>query len=63
MACEILVPQLRMEPVAPAEEAWSLNQWTTRESPRPVSMYDIVLGFGRVFKYMYYTICAMLLTC
>ena len=50
LACGILVPQPRMEPVAPAEESWSLNRWTTRESPRPVSMYDIVLGSGRVFK-------------
>lgn len=29
---------------------------------RPVSAYDVVLGFGRDFIYIYYTIYAMLLT-
>ena len=30
-ACGILVPQLGVETVPPALEAWSLNHWTTRE--------------------------------
>ena len=30
----ILVPQLGIEPVPPAVEAWSLNHWTAREVPR-----------------------------
>ena len=29
----ILVPRPRMEPVAPAVEAWSLNHWTSSEVP------------------------------
>ena len=33
VAYEILVLQPRMEPTPPALEAWSLNQWTTREIP------------------------------
>ena len=31
VTCGILVPWPGMEPVSPAEEAWSLNHWTTRE--------------------------------
>ena len=34
IACRILVPQLGTEPVPPAVEAQSLNQWTTREFAR-----------------------------
>ena len=34
VACRILVPQPGTEPVPPAVEAQSLNQWTTREFPR-----------------------------
>ena len=30
-ACGILAPQLGIEPVPLALEAWSLNHWTTRE--------------------------------
>ena len=30
-ACAILAPHPGMEPLPPAVEAWSLNQWTTRE--------------------------------
>ena len=30
-ACAILAPHPRTEPLPPAVEAWSLNQWTTRE--------------------------------
>ena len=33
MACGILVPQLGMEPVPSAVEAWYLNRWTTRDVP------------------------------
>ena len=32
-ASRILVPQPRIEPVAPTVEVWSLNHWTTREAP------------------------------
>lgn len=32
-ACGVPVPQLGIEPVAPALEAQSLNHWTTREVP------------------------------
>ena len=31
LACGILAPQLGIEPVPLALEAWSLNHWTTRE--------------------------------
>ena len=34
VACGILVPQPGMEPMPPAVEAWSLNQWTAREVPK-----------------------------
>ena len=30
-ACEILVPQPGIEPMPPAEEAWSLNLWIIRK--------------------------------
>ena len=33
VACEILVPQPRNEPMPPALEEWSLNHWATREVP------------------------------
>ena len=33
MACGILVPQLRIEPVSPALEAQSLNWWTAMGVP------------------------------
>ena len=33
VACRILVPRPRMEPMLPAVEAWSLNHWTVREVP------------------------------
>ena len=33
MACRLLGPQLGMEPMPSAVEAWSLNHWTTREVP------------------------------
>ena len=33
MACGILVPKPGIELVPPAVEVWSLNHWTTRESP------------------------------
>ena len=32
-ACEVLVPQPKIEPAPPALEAWSLNHWATRETP------------------------------
>ena len=32
-ACRIPIPWPCTEPVPPAVEAWSLNQWTTREFP------------------------------
>ena len=35
MACGILVPWPGIEPMSPAVEAWSLNNWTTREVPSP----------------------------
>ena len=40
-ACEILVPQLGIEPTPPAVEAWSLNQWTAREFPR---VHSLLIG-------------------
>ena len=33
MACGILVPRPRIEPVPPAVEAWSPNHWTARKFP------------------------------
>ena len=33
--CGILVPKPGNKPVPSAVEAWSLNQWTAREVPRP----------------------------
>ena len=33
MACRIVVPQLGIEPMPPAVEAWSPNHWTAREFP------------------------------
>ena len=33
VGCGILVLQLGVEPVTPAEEVWSLNHWTAREVP------------------------------
>ena len=30
----ILIPQPGIEPVSPALEAWSLNQWTVRKIPQ-----------------------------
>ena len=35
MAFGILVPWPGIEPASPAGEAWSLNNWTTREVPLP----------------------------
>ena len=32
-ACGILVPQPGMQPAPPEVEVWSLNRWTTRETP------------------------------
>ena len=34
VTCGILVPQRETEPISPALEAQSLNQWTTREAPK-----------------------------
>ena len=33
VACRILVPLLRIKPVSPALETWSLNHWTAWEVP------------------------------
>ena len=33
MAYRIVVPQLGIEPMPPAVEAWSPNHWTAREFP------------------------------
>ena len=33
VACRILVPRPATKPTPPAVEAWSLNNWTTREVP------------------------------
>ena len=33
MACEILVPQPRIEPMPPVVEVQSLNHWIAREIP------------------------------
>ena len=38
-ACGSSVPQPRIEPVPPALEAWSLNHWTARETPKAGSWY------------------------
>ena len=38
VACGILVPWPRIEPVPPALEVWSLNHWTAREVPE-VTLY------------------------
>ena len=35
-ACRILSPQPGMESVSPSVEAWSPNQWTSREFPRNI---------------------------
>ena len=32
-ACRVIIPHPGMEPMLPALEPWSLNQWTTREVP------------------------------
>ena len=32
VACEILLPQSRIEPAPPALEAWSVSHWTTRRT-------------------------------
>ena len=37
MACGILVPWSRIEPVSPALEAWSLYHWTARKSYLSIS--------------------------
>ena len=34
VASRILVSQIGIDPIPPALEAWSLNNWTTREVPR-----------------------------
>ena len=43
-ACGILVPRPGVEPVPPAAEAWSLNHWTVREGPEPVSGTTALCG-------------------
>ena len=46
MACRILVPQLGIEPVSPALEAQSPNQWTPREfPPKRIFLMDKKLVF------------------
>ena len=41
VTCGILVPQPGIEPVPPALEPQSLNHWTPREVPRPLSRHHI----------------------
>ena len=44
MTCETLVPQPGIKPVPPAMEAWSLNQWTTKEIPNFLWFCHLFLG-------------------
>ena len=49
MACGILVPQQEMNPCPnepmprEVEAAWSLNPWTAREVPPPLSVKNVSL--------------------
>ena len=52
VACGILMPWLRIEPVPPAFGAWCLNHWTTKEVPRG--------NFFRVIKLLYILIVLMI---
>ena len=40
MACGILVAQPGIEPMSPALEVWSLNQWTAGEAPNSFSFLN-----------------------
>ena len=41
MACAILAPHPGMEPLPSVVEAWTLNQWTTREVLFPTLCFNI----------------------
>ena len=49
MACGILVPQLRVEPVPRAVEAWGLDHWTAGEvSPKLILNASILMHVSNV---------------
>ena len=58
--CGILVPQVEIEPMHPAVEAWSLNHWTTRKVPYylffcPASFQEsetITFHFGEMYLHL-----------
>ena len=55
MACGILVPQLGIEPMPPALEAWSLNHWTAMEVPRvPVYFLNDLAGLLVFFFFFFF---------
>lgn len=41
MACRTLVPHLRIELVPPTVEAQSINHWTAREVPVPLTFESL----------------------
>ena len=53
MACAILAPHPGMEPLPPAVEAWSLNQWTTREVLFP-TLYVLIFKNWLYFQASWY---------
>ena len=56
-ACRILVPPPGIEPVSPAVEAWSLNHWSSREVPVPLSF-----NFNLLYVDIFITFCSLHIT-
>ena len=48
MACSILVPQLRIEPVLPTVEVQSPNDWIDREFPLTYYFYYQICKYSKI---------------
>ena len=53
MACGILGPRAGIEPLYPAWEVWSLNNWTAREIPHCLIFINVTLKDNTVYQFYF----------